>query len=52
MSHEAELDAHLFRDALVGVSGGVALVSPIITAAWYCNDILALWALALVHAFH
>lgn len=51
MLHDAELDAHLFRDALVGVGGGAALVSPIIGAAWYCNDIISLWALAVAHAF-
>lgn len=51
MQYDAELDAHLLRDALVGVGSGMALVSPILGVAWYCNDIMSLWALAVAHAF-
>ncbi|MDF2995792.1 MAG: hypothetical protein K0R27_1429 [Xanthobacteraceae bacterium] len=51
MSHDAEVDAHLLRDALVGVGSGAALVSPLLGVAWYCNDIMSLWALSVVHAF-
>lgn len=51
MHSDAELDAHLLRDALMGVGGGIALVSPLLGVAWYCNDIMTLWALAVAHAF-
>jgi hypothetical protein len=51
MQYDVEIGANLFRDALVGVGSGAALVSPIVGAAWYCNDIVSLWALAVAHAF-
>lgn len=51
MQYDAELDAHLLRDALMGVGGGIALVSPLLGAAWYCNDIMTFWALAVAHTF-
>lgn len=49
MSQYVEPDVHLFRDAALGVAGGLALVAPLVSAAWYCRETMALWALAIAH---